>query len=169
MWLLVLIAHAHHAGQLSLPRAATLPIRARARPPICTVPVDIGGLASDVLLQVTLRQLDGPGLQDWLCKRPYSLALPVQPMVWLPVEGPPRGVELRFRRKPSDEKGGTDGGLRFIIDDSDARHGSLLVTRMSEGQYIAKAYSEKAIVKLILSELERLPVEVAEVAAVLRP
>ena len=125
-----------------------------------------------MLLQVKLSRMDGTALQDWICRCPFSLALPVQPMSWHPVEGPPLGVELRFRRKPSDAKGGIDGGIRFIIsdelDDDTSHGGALLVTRMSEGQYVPKIFSEKAIVKLVVNELERLPAEVGEVAAVLR-
>jgi len=145
-----------------------LPATPRARGPVCAV--DLEGIASDVLLHVQLATLDAPALQAWLCTVPYSLALPVQPMVWLPVAGPPLGVELSFRRKPSDEKGGIDGGVRFTISSSvEEGGGSLLLTRTSEGQYVAKVFSERAIVKLILSEMERMPADVATMAAVLRP
>ncbi len=166
---------------VSLDAPARLPAAAsrRAPSPACSCSIELGGLASDVLLQVTLSRLDPRAMQEWLCKRPYCAALPVQPMLWQPVDGPPLGVELTFRRKPTDEKGGANGGLRFLISRRDDRPageadearsaGALLVTRMSEGQYVAKAFSEQAIVSLLLRELGRLPPEVGEVAAVLRP
>ena len=130
-----------------------------------------GGLAADVLLKVSFGALNPRELQQWLCRLPFSAALPVQPMVWQPVPGPPRMVELRFRRKPSDAKGGTDGGLRFIIDEpvDEDGGGALLVARFSEGQYVPKTFSEKAIVTLLVRELSSLAPAVGEVGAVLRP
>ena len=61
-----------------------------------------------------LAYLDKEALQGWIMRRPFAAVLPIQPMLVTPLEPPPLGVSLLFRRKPSDEKGGTDGGSKVI-------------------------------------------------------
>ena len=82
---------------------------------------------------------------------------------------PAAGVELTFRRKPNSEKGGQDGGLRFALSGAgaDGGAGGLLVSRISEGQYTAKIFSERKIIRRIVSDLDKLPASCGTVTAVL--
>lgn len=141
----------------------------------------------DVLLQVRLANLRPRSLQSWILQRPFAAVLPMQPMLVLPLEPPEHGATLTFRRKPNSEKGGQDGGLRFSIaseqptgDDDDEMvvltsapateecvpRGTLLVSRISEGQYTNKPFSERAITRCIKQDLLHLPPDVAQVTAV---
>uniref|UniRef100_A0A7S0L9D0 PDZ domain-containing protein n=1 Tax=Coccolithus braarudii TaxID=221442 RepID=A0A7S0L9D0_9EUKA len=134
-------------------------------------------LAADVLLKVTLARCDSHGLQQWLLRRPFASALPVQPMLVLPIKDPPPlGIDLTFRRKPTMDKSSSEGGLRFAVSapgDGEAGvvdgDGILLVTRVSSGQSIGKGFSERVLIEMLLRELQRLPGEVGAVQAVLRP
>ena len=92
-----------------------------------------------------------------------------------PLEKPLCGLELTFRRKPNSEKGGKDGGLRFAISETvdeessaedDEATGTLLATRISEGQYVEKRLSEKMILKKIVNDLDNLPAECGTVLSV---
>ena len=76
------------------------------------------------------------------------------------------GIKLTFRRKPTGEKSSTEGGLQFVLGDSADGKPVLLVTRISEGQSIAKAFSERALVRALLRDLEKLPSEVGSVSSV---
>ena len=73
---------------------------------------------------------------------------------------------MTFRRKPNSEKGGVDGGLRFVVSDGDDGDGALLVSRISEGQYASKAFSEKRLVTRLLADIETLPSDVGRVSSV---
>eukprot|EP00965_Chrysotila_dentata_P238266 6202391-Pleurochrysis_carterae.AAC.2 len=134
-------------------------------------------LATDVLLSVKLRPCNMVAMRDWLMKRPFAAALPVQPMLVMPLSpSPPLGVALTFRRKPSVEKGLTEGGLRFALSPSsqaDSQEAvvetTLLVSRISEGQAVPKGLSERILINFVTQELETLPEEVGSVVAVLRP
>ena len=109
----------------------------RATPPRLCVPAP-----SDVLLKVNIASLDEAVMEEWLLKRTWASVLPMQPMLWQPLSpAPPRGVLLTFRRKPTQEKDGTDGGIKFTVASSEdgESDGVLLVTRVSEGQSISKA------------------------------
>ena len=128
----------------------------------------------DVLMKVNLANMRPPALQSWILRRPFAAVLPMQPMLVLPLEAPEHGVTLTFRRKPNSEKGGQDGGLRFSIaseqpgsDDASAGRGTLLVSRISEGQYTNKPFSERAITKCLKQDLLELPSDVAQVTAVI--
>mmetsp|Transcript_27348 Transcript_27348/g.45598 ORF Transcript_27348/g.45598 Transcript_27348/m.45598 type:complete len:162 (+) Transcript_27348:85-570(+) len=145
---------------------------------VVSAPEFAAALSRDILLKVNLRCCDGQLLRDWLLRRPFASALPMQPMlVKQMADRNPLGVELTFCRKPSSEKGGTDGGLRFAVsfdDELDASldaklPGVLLVTRISDGQHIAKHFSERILVQMLLKDLASLPVEIGEVLSVLRP
>eukprot|EP00966_Prymnesium_polylepis_P098522 2281443-Prymnesium_polylepis.1 len=118
-----------------------------------------------------MSRLNTAAMQDWLMHRPFASALPIQPMLVQPLSPqPPAGIKVTFRRKPTSENGGTDGGLRCtlsIADEDAAAGGVLLVTRISEGQTISKIFSEKMIVKRIVTDLAKLPEECGAVAAVL--
>lgn len=142
----------------------------------------------DALLQVRLANMDRAAMADWLRRRPFAAVLPIQPMLIQPLTPPLAGLELTFRRKPSSEKGGQDGGLRFAVSDAacegegegegadgasdgeravaDAGSGVLLVTRISEGQYTAKMFSEKKLLRKLVTDLEQLPAECGAVTSV---
>ena len=106
---------------------------------------------------------------DWLMKRGWASVLPMQPMFWQPLSpAPPHGVLLNFRRKPTSDKDGIDGGMRFTVaagEDSES-DGVLLVTRVSEGQTISKHFSERALVRKVVQDLDQLPAEAGNVTAV---
>ena len=103
----------------------------------------------DALLRVRIASMQRDSFCTWLSRRPFSAVLPVQPMLIQPLREPLFGLELTFRRKPSSEKGGVDGGLRFTVaaDPPDSAGpegvGVLLVTRISDGQYTGKGFSER--------------------------
>ena len=128
-----------------------------------------------LLLKVTMTRLDTARMETWLMQRPFAAALPIQPMLVKPLHPqPPAGIQITFRRKPSSEKGGTDGGLRCTVacsevdgDESSDESGVLLVTRISEGQTISKAFSERALIKRLLTDLATLPEDCGAVSGVL--
>ena len=124
----------------------------------------------DVLMRVRLSGCDSEALGTWLVRRPFAAMLPMQPMLVLPLQPPECGATVTFRRKPTSEKGGTDGGLRFsIAPESEEATGDasvLLVSRISEGQYTNKPFSERAICRAIKKDLNSLPAEVGSVTAI---
>ena len=137
-----------------------------------SLPDKIPAAFGDALLQVRLTGMDRGAMQKWLRARPFAAVLPMQPMLVQPLEEPMCGVSLTFRRKPSSEKGGTDGGLKFAVsyeDEDEAQCGSagmLLITRNSEGQYTNKFFSERRLMQRILKDLEALPAECGAVSSV---
>lgn len=135
----------------------------------------------DALLRVRVASIDKQEMQQWLMRRPFAAVLPIQPMLVVPLKAPLCGVELTFRRKPSSEKGGQDGGLRFAISAGDEGEsggdgeggsdgggdcGMLLVTRLSEGQYTSKSFSERLLLRRLVADLGSLPAECGEVLSV---
>ena len=115
--------------------------------------------------EATVADLDEEEMVKWIMTRGWASVLPMQPMLVQPITpSPPSGVLLTFRRKPTDAKGGTDGGLRFVASGGD--DGVLLVTRVSEGQAISKAFSERILCRKLSGELENLPPAVGRVLAV---
>ena len=116
--------------------------------------------------------LDRSSFAEWLRRRPFAAALPIQPMLIVPLEPPLSGIELTFRRKPSSEKGSTDGGLRFMLVEPDEHEeeqeplGSLMVARISEGQYTTKMFSEQKLLRRLVADLESLPADCGSVASV---
>lgn len=132
---------------------------------------------SDVLLQARVASLDKEKFAVWLQRRGFAAVLPIQPMLVQPLEEPLCGLQLTFRRKPNSEKGGQDGGLRFTLSDNapelddgegpgDDSDGLLLVTRISEGQYVEKLLSERRILQKVVADLERLPDDCGSVLSV---
>ena len=128
-------------------------------------------MSSDVLLKVSMKSLNSQNMQDWLMKRPFAAVLPMQPMLVQPLAPqPPAGIQLSFRRKPTSEKGGIDGGIRCTLSPvdedeagGDGSTGVLLVTRVSEGQSISKLFSERALIKRLIADLQTLPEECGSV------
>lgn len=122
----------------------------------------------DLLLQARLQNPDPVKLQGWLRARPFAAVLPIQPMLVQPLQPPQNGVSVTFRRKPSSEKGGQDGGLRIAVarDEGDETAGVLLVTRISEGQFTSKVFSEKALCRSLVRDLESLPADCGKVLGV---
>ncbi len=139
------------------------PHRTTAPPRLC-VPTP-----TDVLLKVNIAGLDEEVMVGWLMKRGWASVLPMQPMFWQPLSpAPPQGILLNFRRKPTSEQDGIDGGMRFTVasgEDSKS-DGVLLVTRVSEGQTISKHFSERALVRKVVQDLDQLPAEAGSVTAV---
>ena len=127
--------------------------------------------ATDVLLKARFANLAPTRLQAWLRARPFAAALPIQPMLVVPWElehGRQAGVDLTFRRKPSSEKGGVDGGLRMSVQLEESRgRGSLTVTRLTEGQYVDKRFSERKLCALLRRDLEGLPASCGTCVSVL--
>ena len=126
------------------------------------IALSLGRPASlDVLCQVRLAAVNCANVETWLRSRPFAATLPMQPILVVPLERPQYGISLTFRRKPTSEKGGQDGGLRFAVaaDEPEATvsDGTLLVTRNSEGQYMPKIFSERALCKQLISDLSTLP------------
>ena len=128
---------------------------------------------SDALLRVRLANCDITATEEWLRRRPFAAVLPIQPMLVQPLAPPQCGLELTFRRKPNSEKGGQDGGLRFALsatdegdEGGDGETGVLLVTRIVEGQYTTKIFSEKKLLRRLISDLEMLPSECGSVLSV---
>ena len=106
------------------------------------------------------------GMERWLKTRGFQAVLPIQPMLIQPLTPPLSGLELTFRRKPNSEKGGRDGGLRFTIAADDDETGVLLVSRISEGQYTSKVFSERKLLRRVLDDLDKLPAECGTVSSV---
>jgi hypothetical protein len=74
---------------------------------------------------------------------PFAAILPVQPLHYLPTDD--GGVDIRFLRKKTTEKGSLDGGIRFFL--SDDGHGiDLVAKRNSQGQTVSKIFSEKLVI-----------------------
>lgn len=97
-----------------------------------------------------------PALQKYVQSFAFAAVLPVQPLQYIPTDD--GGVEVKFMRKKTKEKGSIDGGLRFWVledkvrtadgsVDDDATHGvEIVVKRNSEGQTCGKLFSEKLVV-----------------------
>jgi hypothetical protein len=83
-------------------------------------------------------------VQKYTRSFPFAVVLPVQPLQYLPMED--GGVDVRFLRKKTQEKGSIDGGIRFFIDKE--RDGiEIVVKRNSQGQSVSKMFSEKQVVQ----------------------
>ena len=121
---------------------------------------------TDVLLRVRINGMSRDGMEQWLKTRGFQAVLPIQPMLIQPLTPPLSGLELTFRRKPNSEKGGRDGGLRFTIAADDDETGVLLVSRISEGQYTSKVFSERKLLRRVLDDLDKLPAECGTVSSV---
>jgi hypothetical protein len=86
---------------------------------------------------------------------PFAAVLPVQPLFYIPV-AEDGGVEIKFMRKKTPERGSNDGGIRFFLrtvtDDSDPENTlpspsiELTAKRNSNGQVITKIMAEKLVI-----------------------
>jgi hypothetical protein len=76
---------------------------------------------------------------------PFAAALPVQPLQYLPT--PDGGVDVRFMRKKTQEKGSLDGGIRFFVSQAERGGIEVVAKRNSEGQTVSKMFSEKLVVQ----------------------
>lgn len=75
---------------------------------------------------------------------PFAAVLPVQPLHYLPTDD--GGVNVKFLRKKTPEKGSIDGGIRFFIGKE--RDGiEIVAKRNSEGQTIPKIFAERLIIQ----------------------
>lgn len=85
------------------------------------------------------------------CQRfPFAAVLPVQPLQYLPT--PDGGVDVRFMRKKTKEKGSLDGGIRFFV--SEDRDGiDIVAKRNSQGQTVSKMFSEKLVVQSFVKRI----------------
>ena len=105
----------------------------------------------EILLQVHLTPLDDVSIEDakkqvskYVQSFPFAAVLPVQPLQYLPEED--GGVNVRFLRKKTKEKGSLDGGMRFFL--TEEREGiDLTVKRNSVGQTVPKMFAEKLVVQ----------------------
>jgi len=88
-------------------------------------------------------------LAKYLQSFPFAAVLPVQPLQYLPTEN---GVEVKFLRKKTEEKGSLDGGMVFMIkDDRDGY--DIVCKRNSEGQTVSKMFSEKLVIMSLLKHI----------------
>jgi hypothetical protein len=93
-------------------------------------------------------------LQAFVRSFPFAAALPVQPLTYLPTSD--GGVEVKFLRKPTDQKPGVDGGFRiFMIQEGSNSQNKILLTakRNDRGQTCQKIFAEKLIVTKLLAAL----------------
>jgi hypothetical protein len=101
-----------------------------------------------------------PIVQRYISSFPFSAVLPVQPLTYTPKENG-MGVDVAFLRKKTEEKSSKDGGIEFKIMrcDDDTSYESLPsrilieVRRVSEGQFVSKAFSEGLLVKAFVEGL----------------
>ncbi|CAJ1945642.1 unnamed protein product [Cylindrotheca closterium] len=88
-------------------------------------------------------------LAKYLQSFPFAAVLPVQPLQYLPTEN---GVEVKFLRKKTNEKGSVDGGMVFMIkEDRDGY--DIVCKRNSEGQTVSKMFSEKLVIMSLLKHI----------------
>ena len=106
----------------------------------------------ETLLQVNLSVLPDHNkeeavekVQRYCQSFPFAAVLPVQPLTYLPTTD--GGVEVKFLRKKTKEKGSMDGGVRFFVSENDREGIEVLVKRNSEGQTVPKMFSEKLVVQ----------------------
>ena len=105
----------------------------------------------ETLLRVHLSPRPGVDIDDALgmvskytTSFPFAAVLPVQPLNYLPT--PDGGVDVKFLRKKTKEKGSLDGGIRFFIGKE--RDGiEILAKRNSDGQTVPKIFSERLVVQ----------------------
>jgi hypothetical protein len=105
----------------------------------------------EILLQIHLSALEGVSMEEakdrvsgYTQSFPFAAVLPVQPLQYVPT--PDGGVDVRFMRKKTTEKGSLDGGMRFFLtEDRDGL--DLVVKRNSFGQTIPKMFAEKLVVQ----------------------
>ena len=77
---------------------------------------------------------------------PFAVVLPVQPLQYLPTHD--GGVEVKFLRKKTEEKGTMDGGIRFYSElGEDGCSIELVAKRNSKGQTVSKIFSEKLVIQ----------------------
>eukprot|EP00611_Tribonema_gayanum_P032308 TRINITY_DN9590_c0_g1_i1.p1 TRINITY_DN9590_c0_g1~~TRINITY_DN9590_c0_g1_i1.p1 ORF type:complete len:195 (+),score=41.66 TRINITY_DN9590_c0_g1_i1:23-586(+) len=116
-------------------------------------------IAENLLLRVNFSRLRAEALQEWLRRYPFGAALTVQPYN---IKETDSGVELFFRKKPTMERGSQDGGMAFSVisapqpGDDNAQEGTLVVTRITEGQMIRKVFAERIVCKSVATAIQDL-------------
>ncbi|KAL3943697.1 MAG: hypothetical protein SGBAC_002242 [Bacillariaceae sp.] len=88
-------------------------------------------------------------LKRYLQSFPFAVVLPVQPLQYLPTED---GVEIKFMRKKTTEKGSLDGGMVFMIK-TDRGGYDIVCKRNSEGQTVSKMFSEKMVIMSLMKHI----------------
>lgn len=68
---------------------------------------------------------------------PFAAILPVQPMSTIPSDA---GVDVMFRKKPTREREGKDGGLVISIHQSPHGGTEMRVLRNTDGQSVSKSF-----------------------------
>jgi len=104
-------------------------------------------------------------LSKFMQKFPFAAVLPVQPLQYLPTDDD--GVDVRFLRKKTEEKGSIDGGIRFSIEQQeDGNSIQITARRNSEGQSVPKIFSEKLVITAFVSKIGAGPIAGASMSSV---
>ncbi|CAM9594665.1 unnamed protein product, partial [Discosporangium mesarthrocarpum] len=117
-----------------------------------------GGEENALLLRVDFLDTDIEEIRHWVRRYPYGAALPVQPYSIMETE---EGLNLLFRKKPTLERSGEDGGLEIVItEDTERTEGkdesgkqTLTLRRIAQGQQIRKIFAERIVVKALVASL----------------
>lgn len=95
-------------------------------------------------------------ITDYTQSFPFAALLPVQPLQYLPTQD--GGVEIKFLRKKTQTKSGTDGGVRFFVsngkDNNNSKTINITVKRCSKGQTISKMFTEKLLIQGFLNGIK---------------
>eukprot|EP00559_Dactyliosolen_fragilissimus_P000646 CAMPEP_0184864786 /NCGR_PEP_ID=MMETSP0580-20130426/16089_1 /TAXON_ID=1118495 /ORGANISM="Dactyliosolen fragilissimus" /LENGTH=271 /DNA_ID=CAMNT_0027363705 /DNA_START=343 /DNA_END=1155 /DNA_ORIENTATION=- len=134
--------------------------------------------SNEPLLQSAVHEI-----QSFLHSFPFASVLPVQPLTYRPNtdnnnnnnnKDPKNGLQLRFLRKKTKEKGSFDGGIDFditIVDDiqrndnnihkndddnndDDKLRIEIIAKRCSKGQTVPKMFSEKIVIQEFVRRLK---------------
>lgn len=106
---------------------------------------------------------------------PFAAALPVQPLTYLPTDD--GGVEIRFLRKPTEQKSGVDGGIRIFIEQLPTNKITITAKRNDRGQVCEKMFAEKAVITKLVAgltgkdldiglDVEKSPMDVVKVESI---
>jgi len=70
--------------------------------------------AAETLLRVEVENYNLTKLRDIVRTFPFAAVLPVQPLLVFPTD---TGIDIVFRKKPTSERGSTDGGLIIKVEE----------------------------------------------------
>ena len=65
-------------------------------------------------MRVEIEKYDLVKLRELVRSFPYSAVLPVQPLMLFPTDS---GIDVIFRKKPTAERGSSDGGLVIMVEE----------------------------------------------------